>query len=69
MIRTGTEVEWAWGNGTATGTVVEVHHGKVTRTLQGSEITRNGSDDDPALLIEQEDGARVLKLRSEISRA
>jgi len=69
MIRAGTAVEWAWGTGTATGTVVEVHHAKVTRTLQGSAITRNGTDDDPALLIEQEDGARVLKLRSEVSRA
>ena len=69
MIRTGTEVEWAWGNGTARGKVVEVHHAKVTRTLQGSEITRSGSDDDPALLIEQDDGARVLKLGSEVSRA
>ena len=42
---------------------------KVTRTLAGSEITRNGSDDDPAYLIEQEDGGRVLKLRSEVDRA
>ena len=69
MIRTGTEVSWPWGNGTATGKVVEIHHDKVTRTLSGSEITRNGSDDDPALLIEQDDGAQVLKLRSEVSRA
>jgi hypothetical protein len=68
MIREGTEVRWPWGNGTATGTVAEVHKEKVTRTLQGSEITRNGSDDDPALVIEQEDGARVLKLRSEVDR-
>jgi hypothetical protein len=69
MIREGTEVRWAWGNGAATGTVVEVHQDKITRTLQGSEITRNGSDDDPALVIEQEDGAQVLKLRSEVDRA
>ena len=69
MIRTGTEVSWSWGNGTATGKVVEIHHDKVTRTLSGSEITRNGSDDDPALLIEQDGGAQVLKLRSEVSRA
>jgi hypothetical protein len=68
-IRTGTEVAWSWGNGRATGTVVELRHDKVTRTLQGSEITRNGSDEDPALLIEQEDGAQVLKLRSEVERA
>jgi hypothetical protein len=69
MIRTGTEVSWSWGNGTATGKVVEIHHDKVTRTLSGSEITRNGSDDDPALLIAQDDGAQVLKLHSEVSRA
>ena len=67
-IRTGTTVSWRWGNGTGQGKVVEVHHAKVTRTLGGSEITRNGSDDNPALLIEQEDGARVLKLRSEVER-
>ena len=39
-----------------------------TRTLGGSEIVRNGSDDDPAYVIEQDDGARVLKLRSEVER-
>ncbi len=65
-IREGTEVRWTWGAHTATGTVREIHRDKVTRTLAGSEITRNGSEDDPAYLIEQEDGARVLKLRSEV---
>ena len=44
-IRKGTEVSWSWGNGTGTGRVVEIHPEKVTRTLGGSEITRNGSDD------------------------
>ena len=67
-VRTGTTVSWAWGAHRAEGKVVEVFHEKVTRTLAGSETTRNGSDDDPALLIEQEDGARVLKLRSEVER-
>jgi hypothetical protein len=68
-IRKGSAVSWSWGNGTATGKVVEVHTEKVTRSLGGSEITRNGSDDDPAYLIEQEDGAQVLKLRSEVEHA
>ena len=68
-IRTGTVVTWSWGAGTAEGKIVEVHHRKVTRTLSGSEITRNGTEKDPALLIEQEDGAQVLKLRSEVERA
>ena len=68
-IRTGSTVTWRWGTGRAEGKVVEVHRDKVTRTLGGSEITRNGSPDDPALVIEQRDGARVLKLRSEVERA
>lgn len=69
MIRTGTKVEWKWGNGTATGKVTETFTEKVTRTIKGSEVTRDGSDDDKALLIEQEDGGKVLKLQSEVKRA
>jgi hypothetical protein len=69
QIRRGTRVTWSWGSGSATGKVTEVFTEKVTRTLEGSEITRNGSEDCPAYLIEQDDGARVLKLRSEVSRA
>lgn len=68
-IRTGTEVRWSWGNGSATGTVTEVHHGDVTRTTKGNQVTRHGSDDDPAYVIEQEDGTLVLKLSSEVERA
>lgn len=68
-IRTGTEVEWDWGNGTAEGTVTEVHHDKVTRTTKGQQVTRDGSDDDPAYVIAQEDGTLVLKLQSEVRRA
>ena len=48
------------------GTVAEVHRDKVTRTTKGESVTRNGSDDDPAYVIEQEDGTTVLKLRSEL---
>ncbi|MEO6881544.1 MAG: DUF2945 domain-containing protein [Mycobacteriaceae bacterium] len=69
IIRTGTEVTWSWGSGTGQGKVTEVHHESVTRTLKGSEITRHGSDDDPAYVIETDAGAQVLKLRSEVQRA
>ncbi|HET7430298.1 MAG TPA: DUF2945 domain-containing protein [Nocardioides sp.] len=68
-IRTGTTVSWAWGSGRGEGKVTGVHHDTVTRTLQGSEITRHGSHDDPAYEIEQDDGTRVLKLHSEVERA
>lgn len=69
MIREGTEVKWSWGDGTATGKVAERFERSVTRTIKGKEITRHGSADDPAYLIEQADGDRVLKLRSEVDRA
>lgn len=67
--RKGSKVSWSWGSGTATGKVVEVHREKVTRTIEGSEITRDGTKDDPAYLIEQDDGSQVLKLHSEIERS
>ena len=68
-IRTGTTVKWKWGSSSAEGTVAEVNHGDVTRTTKGAEITRHGSDDDPAYVIEQQDGTTVLKLQSEVERA
>jgi len=41
----------------------------MTRTLKGAEVTKNGSENCPAYLIEQEDGTEVLKLHSEVERA
>ena len=69
QIRKGTNVGWSWGNGSAEGKVTEVFHEKVERTINGSKITKNGSDDTPAYMIEQDDGSRVLKLASEVERA
>lgn len=69
MIRKGTTVKWKWGNGTAEGKVTDTFTESVTRTIKGNEVTRNGSDDDKALLIKQEDGDKVLKLESEVKRA
>jgi len=66
MIREGTIVSWTWGNGRAQGKVREIFRHEVTRTLQGTEVTRNGSEDNPAYLIEQDDGDQVLKLQSEV---
>ena len=68
-IREGSTVTWSWGQGSAEGTVSEIHRSSVTRTTKGQQVTRNGSDDDPAYVIEQEDGTVVVKLRSEVERA
>ncbi|OLO04044.1 MULTISPECIES: DUF2945 domain-containing protein [Salinicola] len=62
-------VKWKWGDHWAQGQVTRKFQEKVTRKLQGSEVTRKGSDKNPAYLIKQEDGARVLKLHSEVEKA
>ena len=69
MIEVGSYVGWKWGNGFAEGEVVEVHHEKTTITTKGASVTRNGTADDPALIIEQDSGTRVLKLAHEVTVA
>ena len=59
-------VEWDWGNGKGKGQNKERFEREVTRTLQGSEITKDGDEDNPAYLIKQEDGDEVLKRGSEL---
>lgn len=65
----GDRVAWDWATGTALGTVKEIHTETVERTLKGTDVVRHGTDDDPALYIEQDDGDGVLKLASEVRRA
>ena len=65
----GDRVEWKWGNGTGTGKVTERFTDDVERTIKGSKVSRKASKDDPAYLIEQEDGDEVLKGGSELSKA
>ena len=65
-LRKGGKVGWHWGQGTAHGTIVERFERRVSRTIKGKRIVRVGTADDPAYLIEQEDGDRVLKRGSEL---
>lgn len=62
----GDAVKWSWGNGYGRGEVQSVFTEKTVRKIKGSEVTRNGSKDDPALYIKQDDGDAVLKLTSEV---
>lgn len=64
----GDTVRWTWGPGTAEGRVKERFTEDVTRTIKGTEVKRRASEDEPAYLIEQEDGDRVLKSHSELER-
>lgn len=68
MIKTGTEVQWKWGAGTAKGKVKETNDQTVTKSIEGNDIKRKGEPGNKALLITQEDGTEVLKLESEVER-
>ena len=64
----GARVEWAKG-GAGTGKIVEEFTKSVTRTIKGVEVTRKASKEEPAYMIEQDDGGRVLKSASELRPA
>ena len=66
-MRKGSKVSWQWGAHTAHGKIVERFTAKVTRTIKGTEVTREASRKEPAYLIEQDDGDNVLKSRSELT--
>lgn len=63
---TGEIVHWHWGQGIGSGRVMERHPCRISRRIDGVEIVRNGSPDNPALVIAQDDGSQVLKLESEL---
>ena len=66
---TNTKVEWDWGNGTAQATVKQKYTQKRTLKIDGSEVTRDADDDNPAYRLEQDDGSEVLKSDSELKKA
>lgn len=67
MIKKGSNVKWEWGSGEAKGKVIDTYSEKITKTIKGSQITRVGEKGNKALLIEQEDGDKVLKLENEVT--
>ena len=69
MIKVGTLVQWKWGNGTATGKVIEIFTEDITKTIKGSAITRKASPENKAFYIAQKNGDKILKSATEIERA
>ena len=60
----GDSVKWNWGGAESYGEIRSVYTHKVTRTIKGSEITRNATDDEPAYEIVQKDRDHVPKPQS-----
>jgi len=67
-MKIGDEVGWQWGNGVATGVIESIHHERTEIESKGSRIVRNGTSEDPALILTHSSGAKVLKLQHEVKR-
>ena len=60
-------VTWSWGKGKGKGKAIAIYPKKVTKIIKDTEITRNGTEENPAILVQLPDGTKVLKLKSELS--
>jgi hypothetical protein len=65
-MKPGDYVAWKWGYGLAEGKVKSIHYEPTTIVSKGKLIKRNGTVDNPAVIIEHKSGNEVLKLRSEV---
>lgn len=67
-MKPGDHVAWRWVNGLAEGVIQEVHTKRTEIVSKGKHITRNGTSDNPALIIDHISGNLVLKLASEVQK-
>jgi hypothetical protein len=67
-INVGNEVEWKWGRSKAEGKVTRKFTDDVERKIKGKTVKRKADSKEPAFLIIQEDGDRVLKSQSELKK-
>ena len=68
-LKKGSKAEWQWGKGKGEGEVVDTFTSDVTRTIKGTKVVRHATSDEPAYLLKQRDGDRVLKSKSELKGA
>lgn len=65
----GARIEWDWGDGNAEGEVSEVYTQKRTLNIDGTDVTRDASEDCPSYKITQDDGQTVFKSHTEVRKA
>ena len=68
MMKIGDHVAWKYANGIAEGKIESVHSEPTQIISKGKRIKRNGSRENPALIIVHKSGNDVLKLLSEVQR-
>lgn len=66
-MKKGDKVHWNWGKSQAEGTIKEKSEKPITKKLKGTEVKRNASKEEPAYIIEQQNGTEVIKSESELT--
>ncbi len=64
----GDSVAWRWANGVAEGTVISVNSERTEIESKGKRIVRNGTAENPAVIIKHSSGTQVLKRASELQK-
>lgn len=64
----GDKVQWKWMGHFIKGVVKEIFLEPVSKQIKGKVIKRNGSQENPALLVQSEAGNLALKLQSELQK-
>lgn len=68
QFKAGDHVAWQWAGGLAQGMVRDVQPTRTEIVSKGKTIVRNGTADNPALVIDHQSGSPVLKLASEVQK-
>lgn len=66
VVNSGDWVAWKWMGSFTEGRVVSVNLHRIEIESKGKKIVRNGSEDNPALIIKHVNGSTVAKLLSEV---
>jgi len=65
-MKKGDKVHWNWGKSQAEGTIKQKSEKTITKKIKGKEVKRNASKEEPAYVIEQQNGTEVVKSESEL---
>ncbi len=68
QMKLGDQVIWPWLGKKIEGRILEIFYEKTIKTIKGKNITRNGTADNPAVLVISESGNEALKLMSELTK-
>lgn len=67
-MKKGDTVHWNWGASEAEGKIIKAFKQPVEKSIKGTKVKRNATESNPAFEIKQDNGAKVLKSKSEVKK-